>query len=263
MKKILFMAVIAVAFMACGEKNGANLPSKDKKAMDKVTVQAIEMIGQSAASVEKALLNAGFVKTNIDPMGDPMGAPKRMKHKFQAPAASSTTEVMYVYGVDPEKFSDEDEDANVAAFNSALKKGSIIVAYAVFAGDKLYGIECIAVAKCAKGASSMYTNISDGMFAEIPSDALMSKWEGAIAKKSYTKQNEFVAAIAAAEDGITAQEQGYAVTAAVGSAYEGFVYVGQWADPDAATKAEMEKDGYLPYVTAIFAVFDINAAMQQ
>ena len=258
MKKILFMAVIAVAFMACGEKNGANLPSKDKKALEKATVQAIELIGQSAASVEKALLNAGFVKTDIDLMG----APKRMKHKFQAPAASSTTEVMYVYGADPEKFSDEDEDANVAAFNSALKKGSIIVAYVVFAGDKLYGIECIAIAQCANGASRMYTDISDGLFAQIPDNALMSQWEGAIAKKSYTKQNEFVAAIAAAENGITAEESGYAVTGAVGSAYEGFLYAGQWADPDAATKAEMEKDGYLPYVTAMFAVLDISALMQ-
>lgn len=258
MKKILFMAVIAVAFMACGDKNGANLPSKDKKALDKVTVQAIEMIGQSAASVEKALLNAGFVKSDIDLLG----APKRMERKFQAPAASTTTEVMYVYGIDPEKFADDDEDAGIAAFNSALKKGSIIVAYAVFGSDKLLAIECIAVAKCAKGASSMYTNISDGMFAEIPSDALMSKWEGAIAKKSYTKQNEFVAAIAAAEDGITAQEQGYAVTAAVGSSYEGFLYQGIWTDPDAETKAKMEKDGYLPYVTAMLAVVDINAAME-
>jgi len=258
MKKILFMAVIAVAFMACGEKNGANLPSKDKKALDKVTVQAIEMIGQSAASVEKALLNAGFVKSDIDLMG----APKRMERKFQAPAASTTTEVMYVYGVDPEKFADDDEDASVAAFNSALKKGSIIVAYVVFTGDKLYGIECIAIAQCAKNASRMYTDISDGLYAEIPDNALMSQWEGEIAKKTYTKQNEFVAAIAAAEDGITAAEQGYAVTAAVGSAYEGFVYVGQWADPNAADKAQMEKKGYLPYVTAMLAVLDINALMQ-
>ena len=253
------MAMIAVAFMACGDKNGANLPSKDKAAINEVTVEAVAMIGDDAASVDKALLAAGYTKADISMMS----APKRIQRKFQAPAAKEE-EQAYVYGIDPKYLTEEEEDA--AAFNKALKNGSIIIVYVMYVGDKLYAIESVTMAQCAKGASRLYTDISDGLYKQIPADAADKYWSGASEKKSYTKQEEFVADITAAEDGIVAQEQGYAITGVSAAGYEGFFYQGAWADPDAETKEYMEEEGNLPYAVAAVAVADVNAlqnALQQ
>lgn len=52
MKKFLLMAMVAVAFMACNQ-NGASVPSSDKKAVKAVTTDAVSMVGQDPAKVEK------------------------------------------------------------------------------------------------------------------------------------------------------------------------------------------------------------------
>ena len=252
MKKILFMAMIAIAFMACGEKNGANLPSKDKAAISAITVDATALVGKDAAAVDKALLAAGFQKADAS-----ASAPERLKGKFNAPAASGIE--YYVYGIDPKVAMSETED--IPAFNKAIANGSIIVAAVLFDNNKAYQIGSNISVKCAKGDSRAYTDISDGLYKQIPAEALQSKWAGSVDEKNFTKQDEFVAAIAAAENGVAAEEYGYAVTAASAAGYEGFYYTGEWGDPDAETKAAMQKDGYTPYANALVFVVDINVVL--
>ena len=258
MKKILFMAMIAVAFMACGgDQNGATLPSKDKAAINKVTVEGTALIGQNAAAVDKALTAAGYTKVDDASL---VSAPKRVQAKFNAPAA--TEEMAYfVYGIDPKVAMSENED--VAAFNKALAKGSIIMVAVAYVNDKMYQMASNTSIKCSKEDSRVYTDISDGLYKQIPAEALQSKWQGATTAKKYSKHDEFVADIAAAEDGITAQEIGYAVTNVTAAGAEGLYYQGMWMDPTAETKAAMEKEGYTPYANATVYIVDVNVVINQ
>ena len=61
MKKFLFVAALAVAFMACDNK--AEMPKQEQKAMKAATVEVVDMIGTAKpADVLKVLLDAGFEK---------------------------------------------------------------------------------------------------------------------------------------------------------------------------------------------------------
>ena len=255
MKKILFIAVVAFAFMACGGgNNGAELPSKDKKAFNKVTVEALDLVGQSAANVDKTLSDAGFQKVTV-----PTAAPKRVKGQFKALAEEA--EVMYIYGIDPADF-DMEEEEGIAVFNKTIKKNSIIVVYAMYVGDKLEMLESSVIVQWAKGNSRIYTDVSDGLYKQIPEDAVQVIWKGVTSgKNEYAKQDEFVAAIAAAEDGIVAQEQGIAINAITAAGYDGFVYIGVWQNPTEKERNEMEMDGFLHYAVASFGVGDIAGFM--
>jgi len=257
MKKILFIAVVAFAFMACGGgNNGAELPSKDKKAFNKVTVEALDLVGQSSASVDKYLSDAGFKKA---PNVTLENAPKRVKGQFKALAEEA--EVMYIYGIDPDDYNMTEEEG-IALFNKTIKKNSIIVVYAMYEGDKLAMLESSVIVQWAKGNSRIYTDVSDELYKQIPEDAVQVIWKGVInGKNEYAKQDEFVAAIAAAEDGIAAQEQGIAINAITAAGYDGFVYIGVWHNPTEKERNEMESAGFLPYAVASFGVGDIAASM--
>ena len=60
MKKILIVAIVAIGIMAC-EKNGPSTPEKEKEVFKSVTVDAIALIGQDQAAIEKRLADAGMV----------------------------------------------------------------------------------------------------------------------------------------------------------------------------------------------------------
>lgn len=260
MKKMLLMAAVAVMLMACNG-NGASLPSKDKKAVEKVALEALAQIGQPAATVDKALTDAGFVKAEA-----PAAAPKKMKaaiqNKFKAPADESV-EVYYVYNIDAADMELEG-DAAAAKFNSILKKGkAIIVAYVVYYNDKVVMIGSETMVAAKSGQYKLYTDVSDAWYAKIPADAMYKQWEGGTTKKDYTDHAEFVADIAAATEGIEADEVGYAITKMdmTTGAMEGFVYDGMWVDPDEEVKKQEAQNGFDPYCMMVTVVADASAVM--
>ena len=255
MKKILLIAAVAIAFMAC-ESNGASVPSKDKKAAEKATISVVNQIGADAATVEKSLTDAGFEKVPAELIPEWEEAPKRMKGKVNK-AKAAYTEDLFIYGIDVESLNSEDQ--GVSAMNKALKKGTIIFAYAMYYDGKLLGVETVIYIKAAKGASKIYTDSSDGLFATIPADALLSEWTGLIDEKESTDHAAFVAAVAAAEGAIEAEEQAYAITSA---SYDGFFYMGAWYFPSDADKEEMAKEGLDAYALAQFLVVDVAYIME-
>ena len=255
MKKFLFMAVAALALIACGGQNSPELPAKDKKALATVTAQAaVQQLGASSASLDKYLKDAGYSKVE----GVSASAPKKLQGKVKAPAATESY-AMYVYGVDP-KAIDAEGEAGAEYLNAALKKGnSVIIVYVVYADDKMVELATSLIVNANKYANQKYVTLSDECYATLPESALMVNWSGAteIAGKEaeYTKHADFDAALIGAENAAAASEMGYAITS---TNYDGFAYVGEYENPDEAAQQAQKKDGYEPYAVIITAVLDLS-----
>jgi len=257
MKKILWMAVAAVLFMACdGSKNGAEMPEKDKQVVDKVTSGMVAQIGKKQADVEAYLDQAGFIKVGEEQEI----APKHLQRKHRAPAEveASSVQVTYVYGITKEEYAMSDQAAIAARQNEILKKGNaIVIVYAMYQNDKLMMVESSVAVAANKKANTFYTGISDKYYDALPSTAQSISWQGATGAKRdklYDKHDEYVAEIAAAES-ITATEMGVAVLDA--STYLGYGYLVNFQNPDEDEKAEQAKSGYDPFVTIASASLDL------
>lgn len=255
MKKILLMAMAAIAFMACENNGGGtNLPSKDKAAVDKVSAGAVALIGENPGKVQQALTSAGFVKAEESIFE----APRRIQGKLKAPADALPSDY-YVYGVDPKDIQKEVSETEAeAAIQKALEKGAVIITSATFLSNELYIMESYVMLKWEKNCSRIYTDASDALYNKMPANAVQKQWQGSIGKTIYEKHNEFVAAIAAAEDGIEANESGAALTSLTD--IEGFAYGASWAEPGEEDRENMELfDGSLPYAVASFVVGNVSA----
>ena len=64
MKKIIFMAVLAVAFIACNKNKGSEveMPAEEKKAVTAGTSEMVSQFGHSEAKVDKHMASAGYTK---------------------------------------------------------------------------------------------------------------------------------------------------------------------------------------------------------
>ena len=261
MKKILLMAMVAFAFMACEGGNGAEMSSKEKKAVDAATVSGISQLGNNPATVDKTLTAAGFKKVDAVPAS----APKRMKANYLK-AAAATTEVAYLYGLEPKDL-DLGEKEQIEKQNQILAAGnSIIIVYAIFMDDKLAMLETSVIAPKKEKINQSYAATSDNLYAQIPANAVQSQWLGTtnLSQTRYTNHADFIAAIVAAQ-AIQAEEQAAVVKSANQETeqYDGFIYAGMLQNPDEESIKEMEKYGVSPYVVMAYGVIDFNYYMDQ
>ena len=232
MKKILLMAVVAVAFMAC-KSNGADMPKADKSAMSAVTTNAVSQLGESSAKVEKNLVDAGFVKVKGGKL--PTFAPALKKAQLKA--ADGAVQVMYAYNL-PENYGEMDEEEAVAYINKIMAKGETCIMVAVsFEDDELSGMATAYIVPVKKNINLFYTEISDDLYSQLPKQ---SAWVGYAAEPGekegdeYLDHKKFVSKVAAAE-AIQTEESAECLN---------YGYAGVWANPDEEQQAELEKAGF-------------------
>lgn len=225
MKKILLMAMVAFAFMACNG-NGADVPSKDQKAIDAATVQAPSLIGQAPEAVDKALVKAGFTQADVEfarvaKRHLPARAPQMQN-------AEEPVQVVYLYNITEEIMKEKDESKTIAYANSVFAKGNcIVIAMAMYLEDKLAGIACDVMVPLNDSCSLIYTTVSDGLFKQMPKiDNVYATWQGQVGETVYADHAAFVSSIAAAK-AVEANEQGSYME-------KGYCYVGHWGYPDEA-----------------------------
>lgn len=255
MKKFLFVAALAIAFVACNQ-NEAGTPNGDKKAIAAASVDAAALVGQAPAAVDKALKAAGYTKLEVpaEEAKLPKFAGKFKAPQFKAEDENATYEY-YGYGV-PGTVMD---DATEAKLYEQVKNGkSIVVVMVMYVEDKMYMIETSYMTGLAKDVNLIYTETSDKLYKLIPENAAQTMWQGYIGETAYKAQTEYVAAIAAAE-AVEAYETGAALLTMDPT---GFVYVGMWVNPDEETQAEMQKTYGVAYVLGQFMVGDIMIALQ-
>ena len=255
MKKIIFMVMVAVALMACNE-NGA-VPAKNKKAVNIVTVEAVNLIGADIATMDKKLTAAGYVKAR-----EAVRAPKQLNARFNEPAVNAEeNNVYYVYNI-PANHGDLAEAEGKNLLNSLLKEGKVIVFATVsYADDKVQTIGSYFYVSNSANANLLYTDISDNLYVKLPSKETATKlaWQADTymeeGLKEYDNHAEFTKAILAASQGVQAHESAYAVLSGETS---GFCYENRFSAPSPYGIKEMENAGYVPYAYANFYISGIQ-----
>lgn len=270
MKKFLFVAALAVAFMACDNK--AEMPKQEQKAMKAATVEVVDMIGTAkAADVQKVLLDAGFEKIDAQ-VALPAKCIAKAKANMKKAVKAEGTEEIYIYGL-PENFYSMSEEEQYNYMKNRLAEGDGYIQVTVTYQDNvLYASATLLVTGLRDKLNVTYANESDALYAALPKPmtAEMGMWQGQTFTDpeqeeavEYEDHAKYVAAVAAAKL-IQAEEMGYSVTAASASGYAGKAYMAYWLNPgdNEEAIAGIEEEMGAPCAYGYFVVADINAMMK-
>lgn len=249
MKKILLVAMVAMAFMACNS-NGADMPKKEKKAFDASTTEAIAMMGDDASTVEAKLLKAGYVL--LDEAMPFFGAPAKRVPGLKKDKGGDK-ELYFAYNL-PENYDEMSEEEAIEYINKLLADGnSYIMVTATFEDDELYMMGTAIMTGIRDKVNYIYTDLSDDLFAQLPSGS-MGQWQGAAGKsmgkedpEMYADHSKFVAAVKDATE-ITAEEMGVAISA------NPFQYIGLWVYPNKEQQESQKESGLKPYCMGTIAI---------
>lgn len=258
MKKVLFMAMAAVALMACNGNGGGNTPSKnvpeaDKKAYTAASADLMALVGKDVAQTEKALKDAGYVKVEMG--AGAAGALAPAKYKIPAAQKAAIEESLFVYNF-PENLTDEQAGKKYLDSIIAAGKG-YAMAYVYSYQNAMVLVESNACLAITADANKMYAGISEKLYAGMPQTAIQKVYNGLnIIAKDTTKfdaNQKFVEAIAKIDGAVIASEMAIAITS---QQYDGFAFLDSWANPDDATKEAIKGKGLTPYIYASFLLGD-------
>ena len=245
MKKLLVLAMVAFAFLACDQ--GAPVPSKDKKAAKAVTSQAFDLLGSDAATVDKALTDAGYVEVKESTMNSVVA--RALKKVRKGIKAESKEQVMYVYNL-PQDYAKMTKEESIAYVKGLLDKGECMCAVVVrYSNNKMTLLSTEVIAPLKDDINLLFTEVSDEEYKKMPegisvAGEKMQQWVGYTVigdeKKEFTDHAELVAAVAKAKT-IHVEEEAYSVTNVnlSSGAPEGIYYFNTWNNP---TEEEQESD---------------------
>ena len=260
MKKMLFIAVAAIALMACTSENGAEIKPGDKKALNAAT--SISQLGATPDNYDKAMTAAGYRKVDGSFM---LGVRARVK-AFDAPKSSEELSVEYIYG-----FSADDlklsEDKLRAKFNEIIESGnSIIALVAVFNEGQLSYAETALMMTPGKGIKKSHVEQSKNMIDQIPANAFQAGWYAMIEADTVRLQYEdikqysdYAAAVVATEGAMMAHENVQVIKTmdqATGK-MEGFYYNATLAVPGDEDSQRQKEQGLAPTAAGMYTIADI------
>lgn len=257
MKKLLVLAMVAFAFLACNE--GASVPSKDKKAAKAVTSQAFDLLGSDAATVDKALTGAGYVELKESNMiGVVARALKKVRKGIKA---QSSEQVMYIYNL-PQDYEKMTEEESTEYVKGLLDKGECMyIVMVMYSNSKMMMLSTQVLAPLKDNINLLFTEVSDEEYKKMPEGISVEgkkaqEWIGYIfsgdEEKEYTDHAELVAAVAKAKT-IGVEEEAYSVTKVdltTGNP-EGVAYYNSWTNPDEEEQEYLLKEN--GFVSAIGA----------
>ena len=262
MKKVLFMAMAAVALMACNGNGGGNTPSKnvpeaDKKAYTAASADLMALVGKDVAQTEKALTDAGYVKVEME--AGVAGALAPAKYKIPAAQKAAIEESLFFYNF-PENVAEMDEQEGKKYLDSLIAAGKgYAMAYVYSYQNTMVLVESIACLAITADANKMFAGISEKVYAGMPQTAIQKYYNGSnVIAKDTTKfetNQAFVEAIAKIDGAVIASEMAIAVTS---QQYDGLAFLDSWVNPDDATKEAMKGKGFTPFINASFLLGDFQ-----
>lgn len=255
MKKVFFTIMAAVVLMSCGgSANDPEISANDKKAMKKVSCEAVAQLGENKANVNTYLTSAGYVKVDAN-VNLYMPAPARKKGIETAKASQADT-LNYVYGVNVNAISDY--SSSQAAIESALgDNGAVIALQAIFYEGKLVELESGVLMNVKSNIKPVFIEISDSLYNAIPENAVQTMWQGNIGETEYEKHPEFSVACAstevkqASEMAIIATSFDMTTMTPAGYGYATMLYV-----PTDEEAEAMKEELRFSYATLAFGVLD-------
>ena len=260
MKKLLVLAMVAFAFLACNE--GASVPKKDKTAVKAVTSQAFDLLGSDAAKVDKALTDAGYVKLKESNM---IGVVARALKKVRKGIKAQTNEeVMYIYNL-PQDYEKMTEEESIKYVKGLLDKGECMyIVMVMYVENELTVLSTQVIAPLKDNINLLFTEVSDDQYKKMPEGITvegkkMQEWIGYIfsgdEEKEYTDHAELVAAVAKAKT-IGVEEEAYSVTKVdlTTGDPEGVAYYNSWTNPDEEEQEYLLKENGFVAAIGAFSV---------
>ena len=217
MKKILYITITALLFMACSN-NEPDFNVDDQKVLDMISTKILTILEKDTTYVNNEFENIGFRKESVSNY-------------------NSFTEVYYRYSpVDGEFF-------------DAVKIGRIHVeAVFYYRDNKLYNVNVGIALPLIKNIGATYMKCSNNLYKSLPVVENTKKWEGELVKDSIshrdssrsisyesTERSDFEADMKKYKDTFSATERGRT------NDHDGKEYVSNWNNPDEEMRQEMEK----------------------
>ena len=259
MKKLLVLAMVAFAFLACNE--GASVPSKDKKAAKAVTSQAFDLLGSDAATVDKALTDAGYVELKESNMN---GVVARALKKVRKDIKAESSAQVYIYNL-PQDYEKMTEEESTEYVKGLMDKGECLYVVMVrYSNDKMAMLSTRVLAPLKDNINLLFTEVSDEEYKKMPEGISvegkkMQHWAGYTFSgdedKEFTDHAELVAAVAKAK-AIEVEEEAYSVTKVnlTSGDPEGIAYYNSWTNPDEEEQESMLKDNGFVAAVGSFTV---------
>ena len=264
MKKLLVLAMVAFAFLACDQ--GAPVPSKDTKAAKAVISQAFDLLGSDAATVDKALTDAGYVELKESSMNSVVA--RALKKVRKGIKAESSEQVMYVYNL-PQDHEQMTEEEGVAYIKGLLDKGECMyVVVVMYYHNKMTLLSTQVIAPLKDNINLLFTEVSDEEYKKMPegisvAGEKMQQWVGFTVigdeEKEFTDHAELVAAVAKAKT-IHVEEEAYSVTNVNLSSDEpeGVAYFNRWINPDEEEQESMLEENGFVWAIGSFSVAHLS-----
>ena len=259
MKKLLVLAMVAFAFLACNE--GASVPSKDKKAAKAVTSQAFDLLGSDAATVDKALTDAGYVELKESNMN---GVVARALKKVRKDIKAESSAQVYIYNL-PQDYEKMTEEESTEYVKGLMDKGECLYVVMVrYSNDKMAMLSTRVLAPLKDNINLLFTEVSDEEYKKMPEGISvegkkMQHWVGYTFSgdedKEFTDHAELVAAVAKAK-AIEVEEEAYSVTKVnlTSGDPEGIAYYNSWTNPDEEEQESMLKENGFVAAVGSFTV---------
>lgn len=259
MKKLLVLAMVAFAFLACNE--GASVPSKDKKAAKAVTSQAFDLLGSDAAIVDKALTDAGYVELKESNMN---GVVARALKKVRKDIKAESSAQVYIYNL-PQDYEKMTEEESTEYVKGLMDKGECLYVVTVrYSNDKMAMLSTRVLAPLKDNINLLFTEVSDEEYKKMPEGISvegkkMQHWAGYTFSgdedKEFTDHAELVAAVAKAK-AIEVEEEAYSVTKVnlTSGDPEGIAYYNSWTNPDEEEQESMLKENGFVAAVGSFTV---------
>lgn len=259
MKKLLVLAMVAFAFLACNE--GASVPSKDKKAAKAVTSQAFDLLGSDAATVDKALTDAGYVELKESNMN---GVVARALKKVRKDIKAESSAQVYIYNL-PQDYEKMTEEESTEYVKGLMDKGECLYVVMVrYSNDKMAMLSTRVLAPLKDNINLLFTEVSDEEYKKMPEGISvegkkMQHWAGYTFSgdedKEFTDHAELVAAVAKAK-AIEVEEEAYSVTKVnlTSGDPEGIAYYNSWTNPDEEEQESMLKENGFVAAVGSFTV---------
>ena len=259
MKKLLVLAMVAFAFLACNE--GASVPSKDKKAAKAVTSQAFDLLGSDAATVDKALTDAGYVELKESNMN---GVVARALKKVRKDIKAESSAQVYIYNL-PQDYEKMTEEESIKYVKGLLDKGECMyIVMVMYVENELTVLSTQVIAPLKDNINLLFTEVSDEEYKKMPEGISvegqkMQQWIGYTfigdEEKEFTDHAELVAAVAKAK-AIEVEEEAYSVTKVnlTSGDPEGIAYYNSWTNPDEEEQESMLKENGFVAAVGSFTV---------
>lgn len=241
MKKILYVALMALVTMSCNHRNSPDIPKEDQSLLNNASKNAISILGVEKATAEQRIIKAGFTKVDTEEF---FFSPQRRVVSVAKQRMDDEDVSCFVYNIADDV---EDEEEIVNAIIES--KQTAVIFMTTYINGILANIHgTLIVGAEVDNVNGLFLDCSESLHSNV--SGLAATWYGSIKDKEndgeeqeYYKYKEYTAALYPLNS-LFAEETG---AGTIGSLFDakGFGYHLTWDKPDEdETRWQINNEGY-------------------